>query len=333
MLTDGGERAIGPAWCADIAHLRGAPKHLAIRAPISADSGNRVHVPTIRRALGQYRASDFVLYPVVHGGLEHFYSSLPPDRQAAASPNAPLGYSGDPLLNEYIHHYSLTTVSVWRQLGPNAPHTVWCYNEPNLGSSDLQPGDLSLMQVPGKQSALAPEVFGAMLHTFGSRMGGLVDTVWPACLSISVRDNTDPEGPWVAGYLRKAFDYLESVKAPRPWPFKGLGVNCEGLISEDAASSIATALRNVMSDYGLSGPLCVGEWGGPNDGLVPGRYDDTYRALSAHFDHMFFFSHNVWNPSQPGSYGTAMYSYNDTEILPGEHLAWYPALQSLYTQT
>lgn len=320
---------IGPDWLSMIAHLSPAPNHLLLRAGITSSSTNHIDISTLQEVFELCKQHDFEIVPVLHNGIEQYYGSLNAADLSDNSPNAKLGLNGNPLLNNYINHYSITSMRVLQQL-PSV-NKVFLGNEPNLlVNKNLKAGEYCPPNIPGKESAVSPEVFGSTLYTTAMMIKKNVPTIehiWPSAFSLLVKFHTDPKGPWILGYWEKALQYLKSHGIVSPYPWEGIALNMEGLLDNDSAQYIATSLKDFMNKWGITGPLVVGEWGVPAANLDINGMNITYKALRDHFDYMFFFQSSVYD-----NYGVANRSINPQGfIIPTTTTAWYDVLPQFYT--
>jgi hypothetical protein len=325
-IYDSSQRTgIGSAWLADLAHLSPSPHHLLIRASVVADTlTNTVNTQALVGDLRQYSAAGFPVYLVLDHGFDVF-DLLRPGATMDSAANAPLGFNGDRLLSRYINHFSLQAVAVVQHLqGLIAGVFIW--NEPNLDSSTLAPG-----QIPTKPSSLAPEVFGALLYSTTKRLRAAcpwLQVIYPGALSCLVGFDTDARGPWIGGYMDKAIAYLRAAGAVEPWEWDGVCLNLEGVVTESYMRYTAGAIDDLKgpTHWGVSGPLVVGEWGVSNGGpgvLSADKMHAAFTAINDHSDLMFFFSHHALEPGNPTSYGCTAYSQSNGIFIPTTLLPWH----------
>ena len=344
FLTDSEKGVrIGHEWMADLAHLKGAPNHLLLRAPISANSHtNKVLMDPLIAGMQLCKDTDFKMIPVLHGGMDHSYTL--PGKGPEDYPNAVLGFKGFATLNAYIDAYCASCVSTLNALGDLCPDTVYIWNEPNLFACDIQPGDHTPPSrddvAGGKTSALAPEVFLSLLYHAAYRIREQVTDahgkprvkhIWPGTFSLLLKFKTDPKSDWVLGYYERGLQFLASQGIVAPYPWEGMGLNCEGLIDVGGGAYVASALRDFMARWGITGPLTIGEWSVPASRIVESDMRTTYHEIDTNFDYHFFFQMPTYKPGDPGSYGCTTWGISkDGFYVPTGHTAWYELLKKLY---
>lgn len=319
----------GPDWLRDLATLSPAPNHLILRCSVSVDSTNRVDIPALRAALQAYKDGGFEVWLVLHMGLEVHYQSLKGKAYLAAMPNAVLGLDNghggkDMLLNDYIQRFSLTCVGTLEALGDLCPASLFVANECNLDGPALRMG-----MRPHKPQSLAPEVFGALLATTAKRIRAKcpqVTTIIPGSLTCLVKYNTSPSGPWIAGYLHKALDYVAKYGVVAPYDFSCLSLNLEGFLTQGYVAFCAHALSDVMRDRGIAGQTIIGEFGVNGDDATDENMAGPMAAAADHFSVAFLYCHDTLNPH---SYGTTVKGINPQgQLYPVSHTPWFARYQN-----
>ena len=305
----------GKEWLADLASLSpGLSRngHVRLRMPLSSDAHtDRLDLDAVRAASRLYRAAGFHQAWTLHSGTcRPYVRDATPD--PSHYPNAPLGYNGDNLNNWYIEHLSLTALSFLRQLGDDAPDELFLFNEPNLHSVDMQPGDHCPPEDPNKGSALAPEVFGALLYQCARRLRGNIATkvIRPAPFSLLLSQHTDPRSDWFLGYWQRAIDYVRAMGVG-DLVLDGVCLNCEGVVdSPSGAEYVAQAMRDVMAYGNWSGHLVIAECGAPAGNLNPPVLASSYSNLKGPMDYLYVFQHPVRIPGDLSGYGMTDYDYS-----------------------
>ncbi len=236
-------------------------------------------------------------------------------------PNAALGYQGDPLQNPNIAHYAAKAQGFAAALAPSGLTTFWVWNEPNIRGI-INPGENS----PQQTSALAPEVFGAMLYkTARALKSGGVTTVYTG--SLSMLSGTDPTGPFGAQYLDKMYVYLNGYGVTAPYPWDAWSLNVEGYPDDNFLKVVKIVLAQKQVQYSDGAPFIIGEWGVSDANYNFPSAQATYQALRANFSTMYFYIH----PLDPGmGFGASRWSADTGQFVTTTALVWYAGLQVLY---
>lgn len=302
---------IDDAWTKDLDDL--SPKQkLFVRAEISPNSKtDMIDVQAYKRAFSIWHKNGHEVIPSLHGGMVHPYVGKGP----TWSPNAPLnvGTDMDAFSNTFIVTYANTVVDFLQGLGEQCPERVWLWNEPNLASL-LAIGDNCPPNNTKKPSSLAPEVFlGLVFYTARAIRNAVpaVKHIWPGPLSCLAQYATDPNGPWVGQYLRQGLDYLAKNGVDfATLPFGGLFVNLEGIVDTTYAQTVATNLRGICQDYGLTNTVGVGEWGvGKARWTSAAAMQETFTGINASFDLMCLFQHPQYRDYGLTSWGATAGSF------------------------
>jgi hypothetical protein len=317
--------AVGPAWCQAVKAL--SPRITFVRCEIAASRSGHVDTALIARGLHAWRDVGLEVRAVL---------SLNLGPLATQNPNADLHWKGDWFKSPFIDAWTNNAIQILTELGAIAPEKIWIANEMNLMAAAnplgtgqvLPPLAMGGVADPTKPSALSPEVAWSLTYHAAlwiKRQCPRVTVVYPAALSILVSFLTSQHDSWVEEWTNQGNQYLydHGVRPALPWD--GMTANLEGLMTESYSRYTAEGLRQHMTDWGITGPLVVGEWGVPHS--MPGRPLDTVAmqeavaALARHFDSMAFFAAHVSD-----NYGIWPMRFVAGEIVPGEPTDWITAL-------
>ena len=259
-------------------------------------------------------------------------------------PNAPLVKNNNPLLNDYIDDWSFRAADFAGQLASHGLTTYWVWNEPNLDGSigtgaNCPAGD-------PHASALSPQNFAAMLYQGCTRIKSTVSQATTYAGSLSVLPGTDPNGPYVAGYLDAMYQYLNLNLVYGPYPWDALSLNMETYPDSGFIASVITAIQGKQRQYGdtndgtSSGtpkPLLIGEWGiqnypPPNHvAFDANQAHATYDALRMAFPMaMYFFQHPAEVQQDAQDYGARDWNIQSGQYVPASKLLWWDVLSSSY---
>ncbi|MCL4544115.1 MAG: hypothetical protein M1118_05880 [Chloroflexi bacterium] len=280
---------------------------------------------------------------------------LPPefDRPGTAGstfcPNAGPGKNNNPLLNDYIDDWSFRAADFAGQLASHSLTTYWVWNEPNTdGSIAIGANCPAGSQIPGTNppqfyhpTSLSPQNFAAMLYQDCTRIKSTVPQAITYAGGLSVLPGTDPNGPYVAGYLEAMYQYLNQSLVRGPYPWDALSLNMEGYPDSGFIASVITAIQGKQQQYGdtndgtstgTSKPLLIGEWGVRNSELDPTRARPTYNALRMAFPKaMYFFQHpNFFSDHRSTDYGARDWNVQGGQYVPADKLLWWDVLYSYY---
>jgi hypothetical protein len=316
--------AVGPAWVAAIKAL--SPHITFVRGSISADSHGNLDIALLKRGLQAFADAGLEVRAVLELNLGPL---------AKQNPNASLGWKGDVFKNPFIDAWVNRTIALLNDLGPLCPSKVWVCNEMNLQAArnptntgvipELVMGGIA---DPSKPSALSGKVAWSMTYEAAlwlKRECKRVTTIYPAAMSILVAFNGSQHDGWVEGFINTGLQYLQAHGVHAPFPWDGLSANMEGLVTEDYARYTAEGLQGHMTDWGMTGPLVVGEWGVPSSS--PGKplnvpaMTAAIAGISRHFDSAAFFAAQVY-----GGYGIWPVQHIGGEIVPGAATDWATAL-------
>jgi hypothetical protein len=316
-------------WFQDLADLSPAPHHFGlVRLSLSVDSNDHVNISSVRASLQAYKAAGYRVGLVLHGGLEVHYQSLEGDEYLAAMPNAKLGLNGDMLLNDYINKFSLTVVGTLTALGDDCPDTVWVWNEGGNDGPELVSG-----VKPSKPTSIAADNFGAMLSTTTKRIKAscpLVTNILIGSLSCLEKFDTDPSGPFVAGYLHEALTYMGKYGTAAPYDFNSISLNIEGFVPEKYAAWCAQAVSKVIHNFSLTGQAIISECGIQLSTLGTQDWEPTFVSLTTHFGWVIFFAHNTIDPGKLTGYSTTTWGINGQgKIVPHSHTDWFDILAGI----
>ena len=325
----------GQKWMARIAGLSPglSPRgHLDLRMPVTSNPMDHLDITSMRESAAFQRASGFRQAWTMHSGTCHPYS-LEAKPDPAHYPNAPLGvFNNDPLNNYYIEHFSITGMRVLQQMGDLAPEEVIIWNEANE-LNIIAPGDYCPPTDAAKGSALAPEVFGALLYQCIKRWRdpSIKTRIFrPGPFSLKLSMDTDPRSDWFLGYWQKAIDYVRS-NGGGDLLLDGICLNMEGIVSSlSGAMYVAQTMRDVMSYGNWTGHLVISEVGAPAGNLDPVALAASYERLDKTMDWLYWYQGPVREPGSLTGYGAFDYTEEQGLFVPTTNTVLYPFLQKLY---